>query len=47
MQFITLRPNIVLIDTENKTHVIRKAETLETMLSNEQIPDYLQLNPTK
>jgi diaminopimelate decarboxylase len=47
MQFITLRPNIVLIDTENKTHVIRKAETLETMLSNEQIPDYLQLNPAK
>jgi len=47
MQFITLRPNIVLIDNENKTHVIRKAETLETMLSNEQIPDYLQLNPTK
>jgi diaminopimelate decarboxylase len=47
MQFITLRPNIVLIDTENKTHVIRKAETLETMLSNEQIPDYLQLNPVK
>jgi len=47
MQFITLRPNIVLIDNENKTHVIRKAETLETMLSNEQIPEYLKLNPIK
>ncbi len=42
MQFITLRPNIVLIDNENKTHVIRKAETLSTMLSNEQIPEHLR-----
>ncbi len=42
MQFITLRPNIVLIDSENKTHVIRNAETLSTMLSNEQIPDHLK-----
>jgi len=47
MQFITLRPNIVLIDNENKTHVIRKAETLETMLSNEQIPEYLKRNSIK
>jgi len=47
MQFITLRPNIVLIDVENNTHVIRKAETLETLLSNEQIPDHLKLNPLK
>jgi diaminopimelate decarboxylase len=42
MQFITLRPNIVLIDNENNTHVIRKAETLENMLSNEQVPEYLR-----
>jgi diaminopimelate decarboxylase len=47
MQFITLRPNIVLIDVENNTHVIRKAETLETLLSNEQIPDHLKINPLK
>jgi len=47
MQFITLRPNIVLIDNENKTHVIRKAETLASMLSNEQIPEHLSLNPMK
>jgi diaminopimelate decarboxylase len=47
MQFITLRPNIVLIDNENNTHVIRKAETLETMLSNEQIPEHLRLNRMK
>jgi diaminopimelate decarboxylase len=47
MQFITLRPNIVLIDNENNTHVIRKAETLETLLSNENVPDHLRVNPLK
>lgn len=47
MQFITLRPNIVLIDNENNTHVIRKAETLENMLSNEQVPEYLKQQQLK
>ncbi len=42
MQFITLRPNIVLIDRENKTHIIRKAETVESMQSAEIIPAYLK-----
>ena len=42
MQFITLRPAIVMIDTENKTHIIRKAETLEYLEQNEQIPEHLQ-----
>ena len=44
MQFITLRPNIVLIDNENKTHIIRRAETLDTLLANEQIPEHLKKN---
>ncbi len=47
MQFITLRPNIVLIDNENNTHVIRNAETLASMLSNEQIPEHLNFNTLK
>jgi len=47
MQFITLRPNIVLIDGENNTHVIRKAETLEYLELNELIPDHLKHNPLK
>ena len=47
MQFITLRPNIVLIDNENNTHVIRKAETLEYLELNEQIPDHLKHNTLK
>jgi diaminopimelate decarboxylase len=42
MQFITLRPNIVLIDTENKTHIIRRAETLEYLESFEIIPEKLK-----
>jgi diaminopimelate decarboxylase len=41
MQFITLRPNVVLIDSKNTVHVIRKAETLYNIQSNEQLPDHL------
>ncbi len=41
MQFITLRPNIVLIDTNKETHIIRTAETNETFLQHEKIPNYL------
>ena len=47
MQFITLRPNIVLIDNDNKTHVIRKAETLEYLQMFEQIPEHLKHNSLK
>lgn len=42
MQFITLRPNIVLIDTENNTHVIRSSETLADIQANEHIPGHLK-----
>jgi diaminopimelate decarboxylase len=42
MQFITTRPNIVLIDNENNTHVIRKAETLEYVEAMEQVPEHLK-----
>jgi diaminopimelate decarboxylase len=47
MQFITLRPNIVLIDSDNNTHVIRKAETLEYLELNERVPDHLKNNQLK
>jgi diaminopimelate decarboxylase len=43
MQFITLRPNVVLIDNDGKTHIIRKAETLDYVQMNEQVPDHLKL----
>jgi diaminopimelate decarboxylase len=35
MQFITYRPNVVLIDLEGKTHIIRKKEDLETLKEKE------------
>jgi diaminopimelate decarboxylase len=44
MQFIAMRPNIVLIDTNNQTHVIRKAETLDYLEQLEVMPDYLRKN---
>ncbi len=42
MQFITLRPNIVLIDNENNTHIIRKAENLEYIQQLEEVPEHLK-----
>jgi diaminopimelate decarboxylase len=40
MQFITYRPNIILIDMEGKTHIIRNKEKLETITG-------LETNPKK
>ncbi|HLP71458.1 MAG TPA: hypothetical protein VK155_01060 [Bacteroidales bacterium] len=42
MQFITLRPNVVLIDASSQTHVIRKAETIDDIQRNELVPDHLK-----
>jgi diaminopimelate decarboxylase len=42
MQFIAMRPNIVMIDTDGKPHLIRKKETLEYMNSLEITPEYLK-----
>jgi diaminopimelate decarboxylase len=41
MQFITTRPNVVLIDQNRSVHVIRRAETMENISENEVIPEYL------
>ncbi len=41
LQFITTRPNVVLIDMNREVHVIRRAETLEDVSENEEIPAYL------
>jgi diaminopimelate decarboxylase len=41
MQFITYRPAIVLIDTDNNTHIIRKGEDLKYMEELEQLPEHL------
>lgn len=42
MQFIAMRPNIVLIDPSGQSHIIRKAETLEYMEQPEVMPQHLQ-----
>ncbi len=42
MQFITLRPNIVMIDIENDTHIVRKAETMEYVQQLESVPEHLK-----
>ena len=41
LQFITTRPNVVLIDMNRNVHIIRRAETLENISENEITPDYL------
>ncbi|MFH0759978.1 MAG: diaminopimelate decarboxylase, partial [Bacteroidota bacterium] len=41
LQFITYRPNIVLIGTDGRPHLIRKAETLDALIQHELTPDYL------
>jgi diaminopimelate decarboxylase len=42
MQFITFRPNVILIDKEGKTHIIRKKEDLSSLTAQEMIPDHLR-----
>lgn len=42
MQFITLRPAIVLIDENNQTHIVRQAETTEYLGSLEEVPSHLK-----
>jgi diaminopimelate decarboxylase len=42
MQFITLRPNVVLIDLDEKPHLIRSKESLENMNSMERVPSHLK-----
>lgn len=42
MQFIALRPAIVMIDQNETAHIIRKRETLNSIESEETMPDYLK-----
>ncbi|MEI6851237.1 MAG: alanine racemase [Bacteroidota bacterium] len=42
MQFITLRPKIVMIDMNENVHIIRDNETLESITGPERTPDYLK-----
>ncbi|MFK5004589.1 hypothetical protein, partial [Klebsiella pneumoniae] len=42
MQFIQMRPNVVLIDEQGNTHLIREAETLEYIEQMEKMPAHLK-----
>ncbi len=42
MQFITLRPNVIMIMEDGSTEIIRKAETLDYIMQQEVIPAKLQ-----
>ena len=42
MQFIQMRPKIVMIDMEGTPHLVRENESLETMEQLEQIPEHLK-----
>ncbi len=44
LQFITLRPNVVLIDKDSEVHVIRKEETLDTLNDLEHTPEHLRIS---
>lgn len=39
MQFITYRPNVVLIDLKGESRIIKKKETLETFINSEANPE--------
>jgi diaminopimelate decarboxylase len=43
MQFIRYRPAAVLIDKEQKVHLIKEPDDLETVNFKERLPDYLRL----
>ena len=43
MQFIGLRPTVVLIGLDSSVNVIRRREKLIDIENGEQVPTYLQL----
>lgn len=42
MQFISLRPAIVLVDMKSEPHIIKSRETLEGVQKDERVPDHLK-----
>ncbi len=42
MQFIQMRPNVIMIDEKGNTHLIREAETLEYIEQMEKMPEHLK-----
>lgn len=42
MQFIAMRPNVILIDEKGQAHVIRNCETVEDLNKMEEMPEHLK-----
>jgi diaminopimelate decarboxylase len=42
MQFITFRPNVVMISSQGDVNIIRKQESLESVNKNEAVPNHLK-----
>jgi len=42
MQFITLRPKVVMIDDNSNVHVIRNKETIDRITQMENVPKHLK-----
>jgi len=42
MQFIQMRPNVVLIDEKGNSHLIREAETINYIEQLEKMPAHLK-----
>ncbi len=42
MQFIAMRPNVILIDEKGQTHIIRNRETVEDLNKMEEMPEHLK-----
>ncbi len=42
MQFIQMRPNVVMVDAKQKVHLIRTKESIDTMLRYELVPEHLE-----
>jgi diaminopimelate decarboxylase len=42
MQFIQMRPNVVMIDEQGNPHLIREAETIEYIEQLEKMPAHLK-----
>jgi len=41
MQFITERPNVVMVSAKGETALLRRAEGLEAMMALEEMPPWL------
>jgi diaminopimelate decarboxylase len=42
MQFIQMRPNVVMIDLNGQSHIIRNKETIDTLENMEEMPAHLK-----